>query len=154
MRVIIVRLLELILSYFFRSILVSSKINAKSPAITPSGNSKENNGSNSELYMSSKQWLKRHGLKGKKLGLYDFLQTLAFKHCDGVVDLKHAPTSKGSTDAVSRICDIPSLSCFIVLGALQWYVTFSVTLKGLFCFIFYAFLGDLATVIKTKEKAI
>eukprot|EP00795_Rhopilema_esculentum_P000270 gene270-9918_t len=44
-----------------------------------------------ELYMSSKQWLARHGLKAKKLGFYDFLQTLAFKHCDGVVDIQHAP---------------------------------------------------------------
>ena len=41
--------------------------------------------------MSSKQWLTRHGLKARKLGLYDFLQTLAFKHCDGVVDIQHAP---------------------------------------------------------------
>ena len=44
-----------------------------------------------ELYMSSKQWLARHGLKAKKMGFYDFLQTLAFKHCDGVVDIQHAP---------------------------------------------------------------
>ena len=50
--------------------------------------------------MSSKQWLARHGLKAKRLSFYDFLQTLAFKHCDGVVDIKHAP--KGDIgDAVS-----------------------------------------------------
>ena len=44
--------------------------------------------------------LQRHGLKAKKLGFYDLLQTLAFKHCDGVVDIQVAPTTD-STDAVS-----------------------------------------------------
>ena len=43
----------------------------------------------------------RHGLKSKKLAFYDLLQTLAFKHCDGVVDIQMAPASD-STDAVSR----------------------------------------------------
>ena len=50
--------------------------------------------SRGELYMSSKQWLARHGLKAKKIGFYDFLQTLAFKHCDGVVDIQHPPTGE------------------------------------------------------------
>ena len=39
-------------------------------------------------------------MKAKKLGFYDLLQTLAFKHCDGVVDIQVAPTTD-STDAVS-----------------------------------------------------
>ena len=44
----------------------------------------------------------RHGLKSKKLLFYDLLQTLAFKHCDGVVDIQVAPSSD-STDAVRTI---------------------------------------------------
>ena len=54
-----------------------------------------------ELYMSSKQWLARHGLKAKKIGFYDFLQTLAFKHCDGVVDIQHPP--KGDVGNAVRV---------------------------------------------------
>lgn len=42
----------------------------------------------------------RHGLKSRKLGFYDLLQTLAFKHCDGVVDIQRPPDVNG-TDAVS-----------------------------------------------------
>ena len=49
------------------------------------------NSDKGELYMSSKQWLARHGLRAKKIDFFDFLQTLAFKHCDGVVDIQHAP---------------------------------------------------------------
>ncbi|KAK3738170.1 hypothetical protein QZH41_019678, partial [Actinostola sp. cb2023] len=58
-------------------------------------------GSKSELYMSSKEWLKRHGLKNRKLGFYDLLQTLAFKHCDGVVDIQRPPVEHTS-DAIVR----------------------------------------------------
>lgn len=56
----------------------------------------------SEMYMSSRDWLKRHGLKSKKLLFYDLLQSLAFKHCDGVVDIQTAPVSLDSTDAIVR----------------------------------------------------
>lgn len=45
----------------------------------------------------------RHGLKSKKLLFYDLLQSLAFKHCDGVVDIQTAPVSLDSTDAVSKM---------------------------------------------------
>ena len=44
----------------------------------------------------------RHGLKGKKLGFYDLLGTLAFKHCDGVVDIQRPPDGLDGTDAVSK----------------------------------------------------
>ena len=44
----------------------------------------------------------RHGLKAKKLVFYDLLQTLTFKHCDGVVDIQMAPGALDSTDAVSN----------------------------------------------------
>lgn len=33
---------------------------------------------------------------------YDLLHTLAFKHCDGVVDIQMAPAALDSTDAVSN----------------------------------------------------
>ena len=51
--------------------------------------------------MSSHEWLGRYGLKAKKLGFYDILASVAFKHRDGVVDLKRAPCEEIQTDAVS-----------------------------------------------------
>ena len=54
----------------------------------------------SETYMSSREWLDLHGLKAKKLGFYDILSGVAFKHQDGVVDLKVAPCDEYQTDAV------------------------------------------------------
>ena len=59
----------------------------------------------SETYMSSREWIERNGLKAKKLGFYDVLGGVAFKHKDGVVDLRHAPShinSEYQTDAVSQ----------------------------------------------------
>ena len=55
----------------------------------------------SETYMSSREWLAKHGLKPKKLGFYDILAGAAFKHRDGVVDVRHAPEFEYQTDAVS-----------------------------------------------------
>ena len=55
----------------------------------------------SETYMSSREWLEKYGLKSKKLGFYDILAGVAFKHQDGVVDLKFAPCQEYQTDAVS-----------------------------------------------------
>ena len=52
--------------------------------------------------MSSREWLAKHGLKPKKLGFYDVLAGAAFKHRDGVVDVKHAPAEEYQTDAVSN----------------------------------------------------
>ncbi len=60
----------------------------------------------SETYMSSQEWLARYGLKAKHLGFYDVLATCAFKHRDGVVDVRRAPGSEPQTDAVSK-----TLSC-------------------------------------------
>ena len=48
-----------------------------------------------ELFMSSKQWLRRHSLKKLRLNLQNFLQTLVFNHCDGVVDIHRAPNTEG-----------------------------------------------------------
>ena len=53
--------------------------------------------------MSSREWLDKHGIKAKRLGFYDILAGVAFKHQDGVVDLKHAPCDEYQTDAVSFI---------------------------------------------------
>ena len=51
--------------------------------------------------MSSREWLNRHGLKAKKLGFYDVLANVAFKHRDGVVDLNQCPGDDiYQTDAV------------------------------------------------------
>ena len=55
----------------------------------------------SETYMSSREWLSKYGLRAKKLGFYDVLAGVAFKHRDGVVELKHAPDDEYQTDAVS-----------------------------------------------------
>ena len=58
----------------------------------------------SETYMSSREWLVMYGLTAKRLTLYDALAGVAFKHTDGVVDLRHAPDHTGDqmqTDAVS-----------------------------------------------------
>ncbi len=55
----------------------------------------------SETYMSSREWLNKHGLRPKKLGFYDIMASVAFKHQDGVVDVKHAPHQEIQTDAVS-----------------------------------------------------
>ncbi len=57
----------------------------------------------SETYMSSREWLNKHGLRPKKLGFYDIMASVAFKHQDGVVDLKHAPHEEIQTDAVSAL---------------------------------------------------
>ena len=54
--------------------------------------------------MNSREWLERNGLKAKRLGFYDILANVAFKHTDGVVDLRHPPRhelSEIQTDAVS-----------------------------------------------------
>ncbi|KAF8569970.1 hypothetical protein P879_04567 [Paragonimus westermani] len=49
-----------------------------------------------EERMSSKEWLERHSLKAQHLGLYETLASVAFKHCDGVVDLLKPPAKEVS----------------------------------------------------------
>lgn len=57
-----------------------------------------------EEYMGSADWLNVNGLKVKKLGFYDLLGKVAFRHCDGVVNVKRAPApADPKTDAVSEI---------------------------------------------------
>jgi hypothetical protein len=56
-----------------------------------------------ETYMSTEEWLKHHGLSARKLGFYDVLSSVAFRHEDGVIDLKVAPPCDDDhiVDAVS-----------------------------------------------------
>ncbi|CAD5114251.1 DgyrCDS3392 [Dimorphilus gyrociliatus] len=63
---------------------------------TSMGNSKN------EQYMSSREWLEVYGLKARKLSFFDVLSGVAFKHRDGVVDVKEAPKTEFQTDAISR----------------------------------------------------
>ena len=54
-------------------------------------------------YMGSADWLNINGLKAKKLTFNDLLGKVAFRHCDGVVNLKRAPAhDEYKTDAVSH----------------------------------------------------
>ena len=46
-----------------------------------------------EEYLSTEEWLKIYGLSAKKLQLFDVLAHVAFRHCDGVVDIKQAPVT-------------------------------------------------------------
>ena len=55
-----------------------------------------------ETYMSSAEWLKRHGLRARRLGFYDALAGVAFPHEDGVLDLKVAPPC-GDDDIVDAV---------------------------------------------------
>ncbi|XP_055492408.1 von Willebrand factor A domain-containing protein 3B-like [Leucoraja erinacea] len=60
--------------------------------------------SRTEDYITSKQWLVKHGLKARKLTFYDALVDCAFPHSDGVVDIKEKPVNESiQTDAESRI---------------------------------------------------
>jgi hypothetical protein len=54
-----------------------------------------------EEYLSTVEWLKIYGLAAKKLQLFDVLSHVAFRHCDGVVDIKQAPTT-GVGESVSH----------------------------------------------------
>jgi len=57
-----------------------------------------------ETYMSSADWLRHHGLAARRLGFYDVLAPVVFRHEDGVLDLRVAPpcTDDDLVDAVTR----------------------------------------------------
>lgn len=44
-----------------------------------------------EQYLTSKEWLIKHGLSPRNLDLFDVLSKVCFRHCDGVVDIKKEP---------------------------------------------------------------
>ncbi len=48
---------------------------------------------NDDEYISSKDWLIINGLAARKLDLFEALQPVCFKHCDGVVDIKKEPNT-------------------------------------------------------------
>lgn len=54
-----------------------------------------------EQYMGTKQWLNIYGLGARRLELWDVLGSVAFKHRDGIVDLKVKPDNNTQTEAVS-----------------------------------------------------
>ncbi|XP_030646945.1 von Willebrand factor A domain-containing protein 3B-like [Chanos chanos] len=52
---------------------------------------------------SSEEWLQRFGLKAQKLTLHDALAECAFRHSDGVVNIKHTPKDERiQTDALNQ----------------------------------------------------
>lgn len=55
-----------------------------------------------EEYMGSRDWISNNGLKVKRLTFFDILGKVAFKHCDGVVKVRHPPgPDEMKTDSVS-----------------------------------------------------
>ncbi|XP_043548729.1 von Willebrand factor A domain-containing protein 3B-like [Chiloscyllium plagiosum] len=59
---------------------------------------------NSEDCITSKKWLEKYGLKVRRLSFYDALADCAFRHSDGVVDIKGKPVNENlQTDAETRV---------------------------------------------------
>ncbi|XP_075053819.1 von Willebrand factor A domain-containing protein 3B [Mixophyes fleayi] len=66
----------------------------------------------SEDCVSSKEWLKKFGLKPQKLLFYDALADCAFRHSDGVVDIKTKPEDESvQTDAENNLKLINAKYC-------------------------------------------
>jgi hypothetical protein len=94
------------------AIEIVEHINSLSTAMKCRSNSSVlNNSSNLEItpvrtnkideeYLSSEEWLNTYGLATRKLQLFDVLSHVAFRHCDGVVDIKQAPAT-GVGEAVN-----------------------------------------------------
>uniref|UniRef100_UPI00398EA443 von Willebrand factor A domain-containing protein 3B-like n=1 Tax=Pristiophorus japonicus TaxID=55135 RepID=UPI00398EA443 len=60
--------------------------------------------SKTEDYITSEKWLEKYGLKARRLSCYDALADCAFRHSDGVVDIKRKPVNECiQTDAETRI---------------------------------------------------
>ncbi|XP_077152982.1 von Willebrand factor A domain-containing protein 3B isoform X2 [Ranitomeya variabilis] len=65
-----------------------------------------------ENCVSSKEWLKEFGLKPQKLLFYDALADCAFRHSDGVVDIKIKPEDEAiQTDAENNLKMINAKYC-------------------------------------------
>lgn len=64
------------------------------------------------MYMSSKQWLKKHGLKKLNLTVYTFLKGLVFSHCDGVLETQRPCIENETSVRFYQTVDI--------LGPLSW----------------------------------
>ena len=46
-----------------------------------------------EEYMTSKEWLLKHGLKARKLDIFEILNQVCFRHCEGVMNLQQEPST-------------------------------------------------------------
>ena len=70
-----------------------SKSNTSSSKILPTELTKDvkKTKQKDEEYCTSKEWLIKHGLSVKKLDLFDVLNSVSFRHCDGVIELKKEP---------------------------------------------------------------
>jgi von Willebrand factor A domain-containing protein 3 len=55
-----------------------------------------------EESMSSVEWLAKNGLEARKLELFDVLSQVCFRHCDGVVDIKRAPSFSSFNNKLVR----------------------------------------------------
>lgn len=67
-----------------------------------------------EEYMGSADWVRVNGLKVKRLTFHDLLGKVAFRHCDGVVNVKKAPAAdEYRTDAVSYIRHCRGVSQYV-----------------------------------------
>nr|XP_018670374.1 von Willebrand factor A domain-containing protein 3B isoform X1 [Ciona intestinalis] len=56
-----------------------------------------------EQYMSSKEWLQRHGLEAQKVTAFQALAACSFRHVDGVVDLKGKPAPNTQTSDAENL---------------------------------------------------
>ena len=56
----------------------------------------------SEDYMTSSEWLRIHGLKANKLLFQDLVGSLAFRHCNGRVQMPH-PSKLSSSGCVEMV---------------------------------------------------
>ncbi|KAM4795957.1 von Willebrand factor A domain-containing protein 3B [Rhinophrynus dorsalis] len=62
--------------------------------------------------VSSKEWLKKYGLKSQKLQFYDALADCAFRHSDGLVNIKIKPEDESvQTDAENKMKLINAKYC-------------------------------------------
>ncbi|XP_045139765.1 von Willebrand factor A domain-containing protein 3B [Echinops telfairi] len=73
-------------------------------------------GSNPEDNWDSMQWLQKYGLKARKLSFYDVLADCAFRHVDGIVDIKAKPEDesvKTSAETVRKTVHAKYCSRFV-----------------------------------------
>ncbi|XP_075418794.1 von Willebrand factor A domain-containing protein 3B [Tenrec ecaudatus] len=61
------------------------------------------NDSNPEDNWDSVQWLQKYGLNAQKLSLYDVLADCAFRHVDGIVDIKAKPEDESVKTSAETI---------------------------------------------------
>jgi hypothetical protein len=108
-----------------KSIEISRKSSANHPSSAGKVQSSLSNAkllpvslSTNENDMTSMDWLKRNGVEAQKLDFMTILQEVAFRHCDGVVKLFHAPDSTTENyDNAPAVCIFDSVPSIIH----QWY---------------------------------